>query len=87
MKYVIKWETELGTTHYLESIPGARRQLGQREWYKHAITHTQTLTKAMLYDSWDAASGIILFVHKAGHFGRIYGVDDRELFKARLYGK
>ncbi len=86
MKYVISWETELGTTHYLESIPGAQRQLGQRDWYKHAITHTQQLTRALLYDSWDAASGVMVYVHKAAFPGRIYGVSDKVLFKARLQG-
>ena len=84
MKYVIKWDTNLGTTHYLESIPPARREYRGR--LQAHVTHTQTFTRALLYDSWDAASAVIVYVHKAGHPGRIYGITERDLFKARLKG-
>lgn len=84
MKYVIKWDTEMGTTHYLAGIPAALREYRGR--FRASITHTQTFTRALLYDSWDAASAVIVYVHKAGHPGRIYGITEKDLFKARLQG-
>lgn len=82
MKYVIKWETELGTTHYLQAIPAAlRKYRGRLEGH---IVHTQSLTKALLYPSWEAASAVIVYVHRSHCPGRIYGVSDKELFTARL---
>ena len=77
MKYVIKWKTEVGTTQYL---------VQHNEYGSYG--HTQSLTLAKLYESWDEASAAISVLNggQSPFVGRIYGVSDKELFEARLKG-
>ena len=48
------------------------------------VESTPYLSKAIVYASWDAASAIVQQVGKRHASARIYGVTEKELFKAKL---
>ena len=48
------------------------------------VDSTPYLSKAIVYSSWDAASAIVQQVCKRYASARIYGVTEKDLFKAKL---
>jgi hypothetical protein len=81
MKYTVSWETERGIS-YLHAINNAGRKFKE----SGTIIATMLLSNAKLYDSRDAASAIMVYIHKARVPGEIYEIDDKTLFNARLKG-
>lgn len=88
MKYAIKFNNPiiLGEVYpcvdaYVTGLITAkfkdRRKTPGVEW-------SPFLSRAIIYDSWDAASCIVKMVGKRYSSARIYAVPEKELFKARL---
>ncbi len=79
MKYTVSWKTEKGV-NYLHAINNAGRKFNE----SGSIISTMLLHRAKLYDSRDAASAIMVYIHRARVPGKIYEIDDKLLFEARL---
>ena len=88
MKYVIKFNNPsiLGETYpYVDAYVSGLTVAKFKDRRKTpGVNWTPFLSKAIIYDSWDAASCIVSMVSKRYSSARIYGIHEKELFKARL---
>lgn len=94
MKYVVKydaiwytsdkWEEEHEQTYVVSIDTG---EFPRRKGWKPTINGSTLLRYAKLYDSWDAASAICSLVQLTQPSARIYGVEEKEIFRARLANK